>query len=973
MIEVSNELKTLLESRNSDPWVGVEIYDRSTVDISSISAPGSAMARFSDGCFTWSNSSGDYDYEAKIVEFPSVRKFLDSQQNEADIILSNVERGYKSGARFVLDNKIKGSWLVLRLIFPEIPDESWVFWWGKCLRPGKIDNKIVTISATQEIGNYKTQIPFRSYGVRCPLTPGKGDCLGNIPLSEHSILYQEQYAKYGTMLCPDRTRSTCIKLGNEKFFQGQPAIAVSGTFSYVDTSDVASNSQTKNKKKIIPPLKTESWSAVNQSETTSEVVNLAFGRCQIAGHPITWADTGSEIKSTQGFCEGRISEFDFIRCRDSRFTLGSVIEHYGDYGGSGSNGPDTLFGGFTGFNSRLAYLEVSVTGSSPTEVDSAPLITAVVRGMQVPVPNSDGKYVLSESSNNPVHILRFLFVDQKYGRVPEYRIDDEANLRTAAICDELVEDRTQCETIILPSNEYNDYGVNYRRYRSTSAWTTYREDYEENGIQVSDVHPWLEQPLVNWFIPFNQAPILPQANILRQRFTINGHLQEKTSLLDFIQKRILPCFRGWINYNKNGKIEIRTREAADNGYLRSDITPGQTLIPINNVSKWKKNKNGYLLIGVGQEKSEIRKVTGLVFSSACNNLPINVESTGSIVTSLSPITGGSSSAQGVGYIDFSGAVGANDSVKFTFNNSPNDFFIKYVADGTEDLSLLVKMVNAYLNANPDFSNYLTAYITPNKPHRLNIRCEAGYLQIDQPTEYSHNIAEEVLRVQAVYENCNELDADTSSSFDNIMIDSFSWNDGTQDDEVNSYSAIYTSAVDDFHIAKLVPRTSWDTIELEGELNEEELDLKFIDNYWQAAYVTKSHAIENIDGNIPFSWRTGISGFMLEMGDVVAVKHDSGDGAIRYTPVWIKSISYDLSTFSTSIDARLYLSGAWDHRVQPIEPLLTTTLNPSFVPFTPDAIGNHGGYTLASELRSPNYATYSNFRESRYSIDGVDRL
>lgn len=969
MINPSNELKKLLESRKSDPVIGVEIYSRSTVDISSISAPANAIARFSDGCFTWSNSSGDYSYEAKIVEFPSVKKFLDSQQNEADILLGNVEKGDRSGVRFVLDNKIKGCWLVIRIIFPEFPDESWVIWWGKCLRPGKIDNKIVTISATQEIGNYKTQIPFRSYAVRCPLTPGKGDCLGNIPLSEHSVLYQQQYAKYGTMLCPDRTRSTCIKLGNEKFFQGQPAIAISGTFSYVDTT--VEDAQQKNKKKSLPPLKTESWSSVNQNETTSEVVSLSFGRCQIAGHPITWADKGSEIVSIQGFCEGRISEFDFIRVRDSKFTLGTVIKHYGDYGGSGSNGPDTLFGGFAGFNSRLAYLEVSVTGSQPTEVDSAPLITAVVRGMQIPIPNKNGEYTLSESSNNPVHILRFLFIDEKYGRVPAYRMDDSVNIKTAEYCDELVEDRSQCETIILPTNEYNDYGVNYRRYRSASVWNAYRQQWE-NGNQ-DGVHPWLEQPLINWFIPFNQAPILPQVNILRQRFTINGHLQEKTPLLDFIQKRILPCFRGWINYNKDGKIEIRTRQPADNGYLRSDISANQKFIPINNVSKWKKDKNGYLLIGVGQPTSEIRKVVGVNFSSGCNNLPISVETDGGIISSISPIIGGSPSTQGVGYIDFSGIIEQDNVVTFTFNTSPNEFFINYVTDGTEDITTLVQMLTAYLNANPDFSNYLTAFINPSKPHRLNIRCEAGYLELDKPTEYSHNIADEVLRVQAVYENCNELDADTSSTFDNIMIDSFSWNDGSQDDEVNSYSAVYTSAVDDFHVAKLVPRTSWDTVDLEGELNEEELDLKFVDNYWQAAYITKSHAIENIDGNIPFSWRTGISGYMLELGDVVAVRHDSGDGAIRYTPVWIKSLSYDLSSFSTNIEAKLYLSGAWDHRVQPIEPLLTTTLNPSFVPFTPDAIGSHGGYSTASELNSPNYARYDNFTESRYSLDGVDRL
>lgn len=969
MIDISTELKALLESRASEIQVGVEIYSRDTVDIASIKAPANALARFSDGCFTWSTSYGDYEYEAKITDFPSVKTYLDGQQNEADIIISNVARGINSGARFVLDNKIKGTWMVIRLIFPEIEDENWVIWWGKSLRPGKIDNKTVTLSATQEIGNYKTQVPFRSYGVKCPLTPGKGDCLGDIPLTSHSVLYQQQYAKYGTMLCPDRTRSTCIKLGNEQFFQGQPSIAISGTFSYIDTSEDA---QKKNKKKKLPPLKTESWSTINQSETTSEVVNLAFGRCQIAGHPITWADKGTEIISIQGFCEGIIGGFDFIKCRNTELTLGNIIEHYGEYGGGTSQGPDTLFGGFSGLNSKLAYLEVVVTGSKPTEVDGAPLITAVIRGLKVPVPNANGEYILLESSNNPVHIIRFLFTDQKYGRVPTYRMADTANIKTADYCDELVEDRTQCESIVLPTNEYNDYGEAYRRYRSTSAWTAYRQAYTDS--EITGVDPWSEQPLVNWYVPFSQPPLLPKGNVLRQRFTLNGHLQEKTALLEFIQKRLLPCFRGWINYNREGQIEIRTRIPADNGYIRSDIPAEADIIPINNISQWRTNRTGYLLIGVGKTTSEIRKVTGVLYSPGCNDLPVTATTTGSLTATVSPIVGGSLSNQGVGYIDIGGTVEANSEIKLTFNTVPNDFYISYVTDGVESLQTVTRMVLAFLNANTDFSNYLTAYIVPNKPNRIYIRCEAGFLQLNEVTEYAHTASEEVLRVDAVFENCNELDADTSSSFDNIVIDSFNWNDGSQDDEVNSYSALYTSAVDDFHIAKIVPRTSWDTVELEGDLNEEELDLKFVDNYWQAAYITKSTAIEKLDGNIPFTWRTGISGYALEMGDVVAVRHDSGDGELRYVPVWIKAIAYNLSNFTTDIQANLYLSAAWDHRVQPIEPLLTTTLNPSFVPFTPDAIGSHGGYGSASELPSPNYGQHSDYYgQSRFSPDGVDRM
>lgn len=972
MIKLSEQLKNLLESRDCQVLIGVEIYDRDAVDISSISSPKNAIARFSNTCFTWYTSQGSYDYEAKITEFPSVKTYLDTQQNEAEITLSNVERGIGSGARFVLDNKIKGTWLVIRLIFPDLEDESWVIWWGKCLRPGKIDNKIVSISATQEIGNYKTQIPFRAYQLLCPLIPGKGDCLGNETLAQKTPLFQEMYEKYGTMLCPDRKFSTCVKLGNKQLFQGQVAPKTTGSFSYVPKEDSATQGQKKTKKKKIPDLKTESWSSLNQSESGSEIVNLAFGRSQIAGHPFSWADRGTDIISLQGFCEGKISDFDFIKCRNTELTLGSVIKHLGDYGGLESQGPDSLFGGLSGYNSRLAYLETIVTGSQPENTDDAPLITAVVRGMQVPVPDVNNEYTLLQTSDDPVHILRFLLTDQKYGRIPTYRIADDVNLLTSAYCNELVEDRSQCESIVLPNNEFDQYGVGYRRYRSTSVLTAYTDMYNNNGRDY-DVHPDFEEPWVRWYTPFEQRPLLPPQNVIRRRFTVNGALQEKTSLLDFIQKRILPCFRGWLNYNREGKLEIRTREPADTGYIRADIPVGSDIVPINNIKKWRENTGGYLLISSGRETSEIRKVTGVLFSPGCNDMPMSAETYGDVTATVSNITGGSYTSPGIGYIDLSGTPTTDNTIILKFNTVPNDFYISYTTDGIEDLPCVARMLIAHLNANPDFANYLTAYSISGKPNRIYIRCEAGFLKLNEVTEYSHELGDEVLRVQAVFENCSDIYSDNSATFDNILVDSFSWNENESDENINAYTALYTSAVDDFHVAKIIPRTSWDTIESEAELNEEELDLKFVDNYWQAAYITKTTAIENIDGNLSFTWRTGISGFMLEMGDVVAVRHDSGDGEIRYTPVWIRSISYELSTLTTTIEAKLYLSAAWDHRVQSIDPFLTTTLNPNFVPFTPETQGTSGGIGGASELGERFYPTYRWVRDSRYSPYGTDVL
>lgn len=982
MIDLSNGILSELEKRNKFIIPVVEIYPRDTIDIASNAAPADAIGRFANICYTWINSTGSYTYDAKILDFPEVSTYLSEQINTAEVTFSNVKRGKGSMSKFILDNNVKGCWMVIRLLFPDNPEESHVAFWGKCNRPGEISNESLTISASQDLGNYKQEIPFRVYQINCPLDFARplGGCLGNQSLAEKSVAFRQAVADFGTAGC-NKLFGTCTLLGNTPFFQGQRVVAVSGQFSYITVEEVVKRVLFWTKRKKIQVVKTDNWSSVNQSED-NEVIPLGFGRFQLQGHPFSWADVGEQVKSLLGFCEGKISAFTFTKSRTQGINILSVVEHLGDWGGVGTQGIDSLFQGVSGYNSRLAYLEVITDGSSPTQVDNAPIITSVIRGLEIPVPDPDGVYSSDDWSNNPVHITRFVLTDTRFARMPVARIDDEYNLTTAADCDEIVEDRTNEEAIVLPSNEVDNYGDGYRRFRSAGRYTAFKDMYMRDALTADQLdatpYPEFEEQEVRWFNPIQTYVLPPRHSVLKQKYTCNGALQEKTSILDFLNKRIFPTFKGFINYGSNGKIQIKNRRKADNGYLRSDVKEGATQVPVQNILRWRQSLHGYLLIGVSLETAEIRELKHFQYSTACNDLPVAGVATGAMSVSTSNLVGGTSSAPAIGYIDISGNPNAYDTVEITIDDGADAFKICYVADGIEDTETFTRMLAAFMQANIKFTESLSAYILPNNPTRIWIRCEAGYLNFDKPLEFKHAIGEEVLRVEAVFENCGELTANQSAQFDNIIADTFKWNSNEQDD-VNAVVAKYTSAVDDFHITNLMPRAAWDTIDLEGELVKEELDLTFVDNYWQAAYLTKSRAIERIDGNLSFAFQSGMLAIRLELGDVVAIRHDSGDGALNYTPAYVTQASLDLNNFQTKLGFMLYLSAAFDYHVQPIEPLLTTTLNAALYPDSPPpTIGTGGGQgvifgtdPVATQSVAGYYGQFAGL--GRYAPDGKDRV
>lgn len=955
MHEFSEEFDRVLRSRDSELVVGVEFYSASLVeskgfDLSTPEIVGDAFGLFAKTCYYWQPTGyGPFKYEPKVLNFSDeLLNVMGEDFNKASVELANVERGKKSGTNFVLNNRIKGSYIVFRLLSPDAMDDFHVLWWGKCLRPESISNKSLTISALQEFGNLDQEIPFGKFQASCPLDfarPG-GDCLGSESLEAKTSVFEENFARFGSAGCISQFGSkniqTCKLLGNDKFIQGQPLVAVSGQFQYVTYEEVIKRVLFFTKKKKVAKVNTIQWSSVNQSDS-DEVIPVAVGRVQIQGHPIVWADTGTDIISLQGFCAGRINSFNFIKCRTFGLSIvGTPNQHLGEFGGVGTQQLDPLFNGAAGYLSRLAYMGITTTGSAVNQVDDAPVITAVIRALEVPLPSPDGLYGITGWTNNPIHLVRYFMSDKRYGRIPFKRFDIVDNINEADYCNSLVEDRTQSEEIILPSNVAADYGLQFRRYRSSGRWSAYKDMYYNGGLTILG-YPEFEEPFIDWFTPFQPPPLIIKNVVLRQLYTCNGVLKEKIKLIDFINKFLLPVFKGYILYGYDGKIKIRSRKKADNSFVREDSAELDKKIKILNIRKWLINRKGYLIIGVNQLHAEVRKVKGIEYSPAGNSIPLQTSVTGTLTATSSGATlsGGSLTSPARGHIDIGGTVTAGDKVEVRIDETTKQFAVSYTTDGIEDLAGVTRMLNAHLNANPQFNQYLYSYILPGNPTRIHIVCDIGALQLDRSLEYEHLTGEEVMRVVGVFENCSDLDADASAQFDNIVDDSFLWND-EQSEDINAVTARYISAVDDFRLTELQPRVAWDTADLDGALKKKELDLTFVDNYWQAAFLTKSEAIEKIDGDLHFSFKSGIYASRLEVGDVVAVRHDTGDGALRYLPCWVQKVAPSPNDFTVNLGLKLYLSAAFDLSIQPIEQLLTTTLNGQPLTTNPPPLGTSGG-------------------------------
>lgn len=967
-----------------------EIWDR----------PDMAVFRFSDTEFIWENLK----YKAKVKAIPDLSKFIGRTFNKFTLEMMNVQRGLESGSAFVFRTLIRGFRVAVRIIFPDLGKEfSRLIWWGRIVNTEDITENGVKINCSQEIGDFSYELATQKYGQACPLWFGRGECLGNETLEQKSPLFRAVLEAFGQGGC-NRTEARCIQLGNRRFLQGQNIVTVTGQFirEEIVKKKILWFFTIKKKNRI--PVQ---WSSKNQSDNDDVNIPIGFGRVRIDLHAFTWADIGPNIIALMGACKGEIQGFYNITCHNPNLTIQSVTQHLGELGGVGTQQPDGRFVQ-SGENSKLAFLGLTFAGSEPAdEGEEVPAVSAVVKASLIPVRDRFGNF-RKEWSNNPVWVARALMLNFPYTVVKEAWFNENKNQNTADYCFTVIEDDTDAEIPVISGSSNPDFEAGlFTRFRSTNRFDSQQFQQLEaiqQGLSRQYVHtedkgdlgeigegsavvPELISidalPDIWWTSPIGNSILGQSRTYLALRYTTNLIINDKAKLSDILFSLVFPTFRGYMRFNHFGEIEIDCRKPADNSFIRDTTPIASTEIPIASTEKFAATY-GYLLIGVGKKTAEIAKIKGVRYVNGSAEITPTVSSGGSIALTVSPAFIERDGGPWEIYMDFSGQPVAGERIELKFTegvSGQNVLSWDYFVDSSSDsLDVVVQMFRTRLLASPAFREHWTADVFSGFPNRIVIRNQTGYLKLDRPLQNPHFRGEEVLRVVEVYEDGKDPDKPVGirDNMKDFVL-------GLRRQETyHGVTGTYISAVQDFRETQIQPRIAWDAAEQERNLKLLELDLRGVDNYRQAGWLTKSATVDFVDGNLYSSWRTGIRGVFHEEGELVAVRHQTMEG-LSYTPFTIEEIKYDHQAMETPLVGKLYLSAAFDERVAKEEKFLEATLttNEDYQAVPPPTL-TQGGYSSvgtgdgAGGIRQNNIQYETQKMETFpvqqvYSPEGRDKL
>lgn len=791
MFTVSDDLLTHLRARSRKLHYVFELYAWDYVPFpdplfGNLSYdPRFAIARWAQSSLSFTWGAETISYIRVVTEGGSVNKSIGKKFDSISLTCSNVKTNAATGeieenptfrylATFVRTHRVEGMRLVKRMI-PRNADtfsivegsgspftHSIILFVGRCDKPDGFDRERGTISAKQDLGTIQAQIPERDFQPQCPLVrvyKKPGDCLGDETLSQKSLTYQTAKS------CPGH-RAACLERENERYYQGTHIIQL--TSSFIHKSNESFFKKVLNILPGISRKKTVVGNSVFDGTPWGNPIPVILGRWKKELVHLQYQDLDTTINFKTAACRGPIKDFLNIRNESVSFSQpGSIIKHLGEYGGVGTQTADMLFPGGE-FHSKLAYFTGSCTGSDIATEDAAPVLSAVVAGQSVRVAfgvdgNGTGRItsVFGGYSNgsdawsdNPVDLARAIITDRSYLNLPDVHIGELATAITSAYACGVVKDVSNAERCLLPNSETANAGVVYKRYSSTGligplSFFGLGLDFLFQAQRPGGY--WTREAEYEFFDPNSPPTSLDVLTRYRKRFTANIEINEKKKAIDFLYDTLLACFRGFIRWDRHGRLVIDCERPADHSFLREDVIAGATSIKLLDVTRWRPLDlilnlepplRGKILLGAHLNTSEVRPVLDNVeYSSEGNSIAYSANSTSATMTATAAgatFTGGSTSAPATGTVTIGGSCAVGDVISITVDG----YTVSITAtqedvDAAIDNLTMASQLACAINAEPGLREYVEAQRGGSNPTDVNLFCKFGVLKFTTPLEEDH--------------------------------------------------------------------------------------------------------------------------------------------------------------------------------------------------------------------------------------------
>lgn len=643
-------------------------------------------------------------YKVQIRSFGGFTRTVGNDVPTCSITLDNLDR---DPSRFEFGQGFEGCILVIRWISRANSDnlnDSFVMWAGRLQKPEAGTREEITLNAKFILGSLWVKMPRRRFTPDDPTGRNPSD-----PLFE------------GFRFMPQYGNTTYSKRG-KGWAERAALIRKFGKGKSVSWS---------------------SYSDMDQEKFLPEV----YGRTQITGTNISYADVGLDIKSTTAFCEGEIQGFVNVRSTDPRWSLKEAPTfRYGKLGNVGGQVPlvDVNWPG-NGYYSRTALIFATCKGSNLVDEDPAPVFAAVIHGKIVTTPDGDGDWVDSKWSDNGAAIVRHLITNSDYFNVDSDWINDETFYAAYLYNDEVIYDRSDSDVLVAPNTAtFNDTDFYGTELRSTGLIDTYWLSYEA-GDGTLEEHleraPTLiaytdDVPLdgIDQFFgtsdPLDVEP--PPGGVLsafytyflRRRYTTNFSVNEETTLVDLLNETILPASRMYFGMDTEGKVTLNHKKPADGGFTTDAIASDDDEIPLDDVSWY--TEPTLAVLDPYTSTSEIVNVTGFYYPTSLNSttLTANGDITVTAFSGANNTTTPASATITVDAVDIGSIDITLDGITF--------FYWQRVFDTPQTLA---GMICAAINGHPELRRRFRAVWTGTDT--VTVYTKQGRLNLEDGTIYAH--------------------------------------------------------------------------------------------------------------------------------------------------------------------------------------------------------------------------------------------